>query len=96
MMKLANSITVSCSRASKVAISLREMSWTHGKLTGSRTSSVVHGGESHSRISTERHGYFASPDRRGHAFNHAVDTLESAGGQAHSRTLSRAFTSTLP
>ena len=66
--------TVIDSRASKVAISLREMSWTHGKLIGSRTSSVVHGGESHSRISTERDGYSASPDRRGHAFNHAVDS----------------------
>ncbi|MBL9183786.1 MAG: hypothetical protein JNN17_16725 [Verrucomicrobiaceae bacterium] len=88
--------TVIDSRASKVAISLREMSQAHGKLTSSRTSSVVHGGESHSRISTERDGYFASPDRRGHAFNHAVDTLESAGGPAHSRTLSRASTPTLP
>ena len=84
--------TVIDSRASKVAISLREMSRAHGKLTSSRTSTVVHGGESHSRISTERDGYFASPDRRGHAFNFTVDTLESAGGPAHSRTLPRAFT----
>jgi hypothetical protein len=82
-------------RASRVAVSLREMSWTHGKLTGSRTSSVVHGGDSHSRISTERDGYFASPDRRWHALNHAVDTLESAGGPAHSRTLTRAIEPTL-
>ena len=51
--------TVFESRASKVAISLREMSRAHDKLTGSRTSSVVHSGESHSRISTERDGYFA-------------------------------------
>ena len=66
--------TVIESRASKVAISLREMSWTHDKLTGSRTSSVVPAGESHSRISPERDGYFASADRRGHAFNQTVDT----------------------
>ena len=79
------------SRASKVAISLREMSQAHGKLTSSRTSTVVHGGESHSRISTERDGYFASPDRRGHAFNNAVNTPKSAGGPAHSRTLPRAI-----
>ena len=78
------------------AISLREMSWTHGKLTGSRTSSVVHGGESLPPISTERDGYFASPDQRWHAFNNAVNTLESAGGPAHSRTLPRASTPTFP
>ena len=47
---------------------------------------------SHVFISTERDGYFASPDRRGHAYNHTVDTLESAGGPAHSRTLSRSRT----
>ncbi len=87
--------TDSESSASKVAISLREMSWTHGKLTGSRTSSVVPGGESHLLISTERDGYCASPDRRWHAFNHAVDILESAGGPARSRTLSRSSTPTL-
>ena len=82
------------SRASKVAISLREMSWTHGKLTGARKSDRMPAGENLPPISTERDGYFASPDRRGHVFNHAVDTTpESAGGPAHSRTLSRAFTS---
>ncbi len=81
------------SRASKVAISLREMSWTHGKLNGSRVSSVVHGGESFSLISTERDGYSASPNRRGQVFEHALETPpESAGGPAHSRTLPRAFT----
>ncbi len=84
--------TVIDSRASKVAISLREMSWAHGKLTVARNSDRMPAGESHSRISTERDDYFASPDRRWHAFNHAVDTPESAGGPAHSRTLSRAST----
>ncbi len=81
------------SRASKVAISLREMSWTRGKLTGSRVSSVVHGGESRLLISTERDGYSASPNRRGQVFDHAMETPhESAGGPAHSRTLPRVFT----
>ena len=88
--------TVIDSRASIVAISLRELSRAHGKLTSSRTSTVVHGGESHSRISTEQDGYFASPDRRWQIFDHAVDTLESAGGPAHSRTLPRAIEPTLP
>ncbi len=78
--------------ASKVAISLRDMSRAHDQLTGARDSARIPAGESHSLISTERDGYFASPDRRGHAFNHALDTPESAGGPAHSRTLPRAFT----
>ncbi|MCX6836585.1 MAG: hypothetical protein NTX35_02085 [Verrucomicrobia bacterium] len=78
------------SRASTVAISLREMSWAHGKLTGARISDRLLAGYLPSVGSTERDGYFASPDRRGHALNHAVDTLESAGGPAHSRTLTRA------
>ena len=80
------------SRASKVAISLREMSWTHGKLTGSRVSSVVHGGESRLLISTERDGYRASLDRSWQAFKHVQTSPNSAGGPAHSRTLPRAFT----
>jgi hypothetical protein len=83
------------SRASKVAISLREMSWTHCKLTGSRVSSVVHGGESRLIISTELDGNFASPDRRWQAFKNVQTTPKSAGGPAHSRTLSRAFTLTV-
>jgi hypothetical protein len=33
-------------RRSKVAISLREMSRTHGLLTGSQTPSILHAGES--------------------------------------------------
>jgi len=66
------------SRASKVAISLREMSWTHGTFTSSRVSSVVHGGESLSHISTERDGYSASPHRRWQAFKHAPTALTRA------------------
>jgi len=94
-MKLPNSLTVSSSRASKVAISLREMSWAHDQLTGARNSDRIPAGESHTLISAERDGYFASPDRRWHAFNHAVDTPESAGRPAYSRTLPRASTPAL-
>jgi hypothetical protein len=83
------------SRASKVAISLREMSWTHGKLTGSRDSEIVHACGSLPLISTERDGYRASPDRRWQVFDHAMETPESAGGPAHSRTLSQAIEPTL-
>lgn len=55
--------TVIDSSASKVAISLCEMSWTHGKLTGARNSDRMPTGENLPRISAERDGYFASPDR---------------------------------
>jgi hypothetical protein len=46
-------------RRSKVAIALREMSWTLGILTGSRSPSILHVGESLLLISTERDGYSA-------------------------------------
>jgi hypothetical protein len=82
-------------RASKVAISLREMSWTHGKLTSSRIPIIWHACGSLSLISTERDGYSASPDRRWQAFKNVKTTPKSAGGPAHSRTLPRAFTLTV-
>lgn len=88
--------TVIDSRASKVAISLREMSWAHDKLTGARNSDRMPAGESLPLISTERDGYFASPDRRWQILDHVIETPESAGGPAHSRTLPRAFTSAFP
>jgi len=80
------------SRASKVAISLCEMSWTHGEFTTSRVSSAEYGCESRLLISTERDGYRASPDRRWQVLKPGQTTPESAGGPAHSRTLPRAFT----
>ena len=66
------------SRASKVAISLREMSWTHGKLTSPRVTIIWHACGSLSLISTERDGYSASPDRRWQAFKHAPTALTRA------------------
>jgi hypothetical protein len=62
------------SSASKVAISLREMSWAYGKLTGSRASEIVHACESLLLLSTEREGYSASPDRRGQVLKHGQAT----------------------
>jgi hypothetical protein len=87
--------TVIDSRVSKVAISLREMNWTHSKLTGSLDSEIVHACGSLPLISTERDGYRASPDRRWQVFDHAMETPQSAGGPAHSRTLSQAIEPTL-
>jgi hypothetical protein len=46
-------------RRSKVAISLREMSGTNGKLHGSRFPYILHISESLLLISTERDGYSA-------------------------------------
>ncbi len=80
------------SRASKVAISLREMSWGHGRLIGSQDSEIVHACGSLPLISTERDGHHASPDRRWQDLKPGQTTPESAGGPAHSRTLTRAFT----